>query len=366
MTPAAPTRIQLSLERTDFQLAAHLELPGHGITALFGPSGSGKTTLLRCVAGLEQADQAFITIRGQCWQNSAARFFLPVHRRNLGYVFQEASLFGHLGVRQNLEYGYRRIPARQRRVQFDQAVAWLGLAPLLSKPAPTLSGGERQRVALGRAILTSPDILLLDEPLSALDNRHREEVLPCLERLRDELKIPMLYVSHCLDEVTRLADHLVLLDQGRVVAQGGLTETLARLDLPRHFSEDAGVVLDTCIGLHDDADFLTRLDFADGHIHVGRRHEAVGQRVRCRIQARDVSLCLTCPEATSILNRLPATVVDLVPADTPAHVLVRLNLGTTPLLARITRRSCLQLGIRPGLSLWAQIKAVALLNPARH
>lgn len=356
---------RLTVEHRDFRLAVDLHLPGRGVTALFGPSGSGKTTVLRCVAGLERATEGLLTINGERWQDESCDFFLPVHQRALGYVFQEASLFEHLSVKQNLEYGYRRIPAHLRRIPFEQAIEWLGLAPLLQRRSTRLSGGQRQRVAIARALLTSPKILLMDEPLAALDQQHKDDILPYLEKLRDELNIPMLYVTHSPDEVTRLADYLVLLDQGGVVASGALPDVLSRLDLPPTFADEAGVVLETQVALHDEVDHLTRLDFTGGYIYVARRPESLGQRLRCRVQARDVSLSLNRPEATSILNLVPVTVVDMAVTHNPAHVLIRLNAGSTPLLARITCRSSESLGIRPGLVLWAQIKAVALLNRGR-
>lgn len=345
-----------------FSLDVDLTLPGRGVTALFGHSGSGKTTCLRCIAGLERAGTAYLEVNGECWQDSAAKRFVPVHKRPLGYVFQEASLFPHLNVRRNLEYGMRRVPAAQRRVDWDHVVTLLGIGHLLERLPGRLSGGERQRVGIARALLTSPRLLLMDEPLAALDLKRKQEILPYLERLRDELDIPLLYVSHAPDEVARLADHLVLLDGGRVVAQGGLQETLARLDLPTAFSEDAGVVIESVIGEHDDAFHLSRLDFRGGHVLVARRAEAIGERVRFRLHARDVSLALERSTGSSISNVLPARVCQLADADTPAHVLVRLDADGTPLIARITRRSAVQLGITPGQSLWAQIKAVALLS----
>lgn len=346
----------------DFCLQTELCLPGNGVTALFGHSGSGKTTLLRCVAGLERAPGAFLSVNGEVWQDHARGFFLPTHRRPLGYVFQEASLFPHLTVRRNLEYGQKRIPSAARKVSFDHAIGLLGIEHLLDRWPASLSGGERQRVAIARALLTSPRLLLLDEPLAALDLQRKQEILPFLERLHDELDIPMLYVSHSPDEVARLADHLVVLANGTVVADGPLQDTLARLDLPAVFADDAGVVLDTVIGAHDDLDGLSRLDFSGSSLFVARRPEAVGRRLRCRVHARDVSLTLERAEHTSILNILPATVVELADLECPAHVLVRLQTDGTPLLARITRRSSHALNLGPGLPLWAQIKAVALLD----
>jgi molybdate transport system ATP-binding protein len=238
----------------------------------------------------------------------------------------------------------------------------LGIEHLLDRRTTSLSGGERQRVAIARALLTSPNLLLLDEPLAALDLKRKKEILPYLERLHDELEIPVLYVSHSPDEVARLADYLVVMTNGSVVAEGPLQETLARLDLPTIFADDAGVVLDTVIAAHDDTDSLTRLDFEGGSIFVARRPEALGRRLRCRVHARDVSVTLERAVNTSILNILSTIVVGIAPTESPAHVLVRLQANGTALLARITRRSNHKLGLTPGLPVWAQIKAVALLD----
>ncbi|QDF99889.1 molybdenum ABC transporter ATP-binding protein [Azoarcus sp. DD4] len=345
-----------------FTLDVDLSLPGRGVTALFGHSGSGKTTCLRCVAGLERAGKGLLAINGEVWQDSAHDVFVPTHKRALGYVFQEASLFPHLSVRRNLEFGQKRIAAASRRVAWDQAVELLGICHLLDRMPDRLSGGERQRVGIARALLTSPRLLLMDEPLAALDLKRKNEILPYLERLHDELDIPVLYVSHAPDEVARLADHVVLLDQGRVVAQGGLQQTLARLDLPTAFTEDAGVVIESVVAEHDDAYHLTRLDFPGGDVLVARRPEPPGHRLRFRVHARDVSLATTRVEGSSITNALLATVQEVADADTPAHVLVRLDADGTPLIARITRRSSDQIGVVPGRRMWAQIKAVALLG----
>ena len=344
-----------------FTLDVDLELPGRGVTALFGHSGSGKTTLLRCLAGLERQSRGFLRFKGDIWQDNARGIFRPTYQRPLGYVFQEASLFPHLSVRKNLDYGRRRVNSGHK-VSLDHAVKLLGIGHLLDRMPSRLSGGERQRVAIARALATSPELLLMDEPLAALDLKRKNEILPYLERLHDELEIPVCYVSHLPDEVARLADHVVLLAEGRVVATGGLRETLARLDLPIAFTEDAGVVIEAVIAEHDECYHLTRLDFPGGSIFVARRQETVGYRLRFRVHARDVSLALTRAEGTSIVNLLPATVVEVADADTPAHVLVRLDAGGTPLIARITRRSLDHLNIVPGKSLWAQIKAVALLT----
>ncbi|MBB3101935.1 molybdenum ABC transporter ATP-binding protein [Azomonas macrocytogenes] len=360
--PADSIRARFQVNYSGFELNVDLNLPGRGITALFGHSGSGKTTCLRCIAGLEQATDGYLDINGELWQDTAAGIFIPTHKRALGYVFQEASLFPHLSVKRNLEYGMRRVATNVRKVPWDRVMKLLGISHLLDRMPNRLSGGERQRVGIARALLTSPRLLLMDEPLAALDLKRKNEILPYLERLHDELDIPILYISHSPDEVARLADHIVLLDQGKVIAEGGLQETMARLDLPMAFTENAGVVIAARIAEHDDVYHLTRLEFSGGSVLVARRPEPIGQPLRFRIHARDISLATSRAEDTSIANLVPATTKEIVEADTPAHVLVKLELGNTPLIARITRRSCDQLKIVPGMQLWAQVKAVALLD----
>ncbi|WP_413673173.1 molybdenum ABC transporter ATP-binding protein [Massilia cellulosiltytica] len=354
-------RVRLRVDRGAFRLDVDLDLPLRGISALFGHSGSGKTTVLRAIAGLERAPGGVVALGDEVWQDDARGVFVPVHRRAIGYVFQEASLFPHLSVRANLEFGRKRVPVHERRFALEPVTALLGIENLLERRPDGLSGGERQRVAIARALLASPRLLLMDEPLAALDLRRKLEILPYLERMHGELAIPIVYVSHAPDEVARLADHLVLLDDGKAVASGPLSETLARVDLPPSFADDAGVVLDTILAGHEE-DALSRLEFAGGALFVGRRREAVGTRLRCRIHARDVSLALDRPQGTSIVNRLPAVVTAVAATDTPGHVLVQLRMGESPLLARITERSRRELGIAPGLRLWVQIKGVALLS----
>ena len=361
MTADSAIHACFRLDWPNFTLDVDLSLPGRGVTALFGHSGSGKTTLLRCLAGLERQGSGSLRFKGELWQDSAHGIFRPTHQRPLGYVVQEASLFTHLSVQKNLNYGRKRVNGGHK-VSLDHAVELLGISHLLDRMPDRLSGGERQRVAIARALATSPELLLMDEPLAALDLKRKNEILPYLERLHDALDIPVCYVSHSPDEVARLADHVVLLSEGRVVAAGGLRETLARLDLPTAFSEDAGVVIEAVVADHDPTYHLTRLDFPGGSVVVARRQESLGRRLRFRVHARDVSLTLTRAEGTSIANLLPATVTEVADADTPAHVLVRLDAGGTPLIARITRRSLDHLGVRPGQSLWTQIKAVALLT----
>jgi molybdate transport system ATP-binding protein len=359
-TGAASIRARFKLALTGFVLDVDIELPGRGVTALFGHSGSGKTTLLRCIAGLERVGGGELCVNGTVWQD--ADTFVPTHRRPLGYVFQETSLFAHLSVRRNLEYGMKRVPAALQRGGLEASIDLLGIGALLERSTEGLSGGERQRVAIARALAVNPEFLLLDEPLASLDLARKQEILPYLERLHDELDIPVLYVSHAPDEIARLADHVVLLENGRVVAQGGLQTTLSRLDLAGAFAEDLGAVIEATIGAHDDSDHLTRLDFQGGSVHVSRCAEAPGSRMRLRIRASDVSLATQRPEHTSILNLFQAQVVELADATVPGQVLVKLDVGGTPFIARISGRSRKALRIEPGAAVWAQVKSVAVLR----
>ena len=346
-----------------FALDLDLQLPGKGVTALYGHSGSGKTTCLRCIAGLERASNAYVQINDEVWQDSQTGFFAPVHKRALGYIFQEASLFPHLSVRANLEFGLRRIALKDQRVDMAHATQLLGISHLLERAPNNLSGGERQRVGIARALLTSPRLLLMDEPLAALDSQRKGEIMPYLERLHAELDIPVLYVSHSQDEVARLADHIVLLSEGKVLASGPIGETLARLDLPLARGDDAGVVIEgkVCDYNHPYQLLTLQLPGSTELLRVAHASMAIGQTLRVKVQARDISLSLNPGEHSSILNSLRVTVVGETPADNQAHVLVRLDAGGTALLARITRYSRDQLGLCVGQSLWAQIKSVAVL-----
>lgn len=343
-----------------FSLDLDLELPGRGVTAIFGHSGSGKTTLLRCIAGLERATTGLLSFKGEIWQDE--RTFVPVHQRPLGYVFQEASLFPHLNVLDNLRYGQKRIPAAERRVSLEQAIELLGIARLLERRPDRLSGGERQRAAIARALAVSPRILLMDEPLAALDLARKQEILPYLERLHDELEIPVLYVTHSPDEVARLADHLVALEDGRTTAQGPLAETLARLDLPVRLGEERAVVLEGVVAERDEQWSLVRVSFDGGSLWTRDRGIAVGRKVRLRVPSSGVSLCRAPQQETSILNILEGQVEAIGADDHPAHALVRVAIGGSVLLARITRRSVAALGLEPGQAVWAQIKSVAVLE----
>jgi molybdate transport system ATP-binding protein len=355
--------VHLRLDRAGFALLAALELPPHGVTALFGPSGCGKTTLLRALAGLERG-RGRVALGAEVWQDDERGLFVPTHHRALGYVIQEAALFPHLDVRRNLAYGLQRTPPAARRIPLDQVVELLGIGPLMGRRPAHLSGGERQRVAIARALAASPKLLLMDEPLAALDAKRKAEVLPYLERLHRELALPIVYVSHSIEEVARLADHLVLLDAGQVLAAGPLSETLARLDLPLPLGEEAGVVLEGEVGERDAPWSLARLDVDGEHCRFWARDHGVplGGPVRLRVLARDVSLTRAPQTGTSIGNQLRGQVEAIAGDSHPALVLVRVRVGRAALLARLTRRSAHALELAPGMPVWAQVKTVALME----
>jgi len=343
----------------DFTLDVRLTAPDRGVTAIVGPSGCGKTTLLRALAGLEHAPGGYLKIGDEVWQESG--FSLPSHRRSLGYVFQETCLFDHLTVRRNLEYGLKRVPQERQRVSFRQATDLLGVEPLLGRRTGRLSGGEAQRVAIARALLVSPKILLLDEPLAALDLESKAEIIPFLERLHRELEIPVFYVSHQPEEVARLADHLVLLEGGEVRAAGPMGQMLTRVDLPLARDRGAAAIIEARVTGRDEEFQLTRLGFPGGEFILPGISPAVGEAVRLRVLARDVSLSLEPHTDTSILNIFPVSVTELA-EQSPAQVIVRLEAGGVPILSRITRKSAVQLGLEPGSRVWAQVKSVALLH----
>jgi molybdate transport system ATP-binding protein len=362
--PASPSQIiaQLKLARPGFTLDVDLKLPGRGVTALFGPSGCGKTTCLRAIAGLERAQPGRVVINADVWQDDAQRIWRATHKRALGYVFQEASLFDHLTVRGNIDYGLKRTPPARRKVALEQAVALLGIDHLMDRKPEALSGGERQRVAMARALATSPRLLLMDEPLAALDAQRKAEVLPYLERLHRSLDIPMLYVSHAIDEVARLAEHMVLMEAGRVLAQGRTDALIVRLDLPLAHGDTAATVIEGTVQQHDALDHITTVAFSGGQLLlVSTKARTTGETIRLRVQARDVSLALTAPSDSSILNVLPATVMALS-EDSPGQLLVALEVGATRLLARVTQRSAQALVLVPGMPVFAQVKGVALVN----
>ncbi len=342
-----------------FELDAAFRTDG-GVTALFGPSGAGKTTIVRAVAGLIRPNRGRIAVGGEVLVDTEARIFVPAHYRRIGVVFQEARLFPHLSVDSNLRYGARS----EDKSSFDRVVDLLGIGPLLTRHPATLSGGETNRVAIGRALLSQPRLLLLDEPLASLDEQRKQEILPYLERLAGESDVPILYVSHAFAEVARLADMLVLIDRGRITESGPLREVAAGAalwDVAGH--AEAGVVLDMTVAAHE-ADYgLTVLRSPAGHLRVELLDAPIGRAVRVRIPSRDVMIATTRPEGLSALNMLEGRVAAIGPA-VGASQDVRVDCGGAIVVARLTRRSVMGLGLRPGLSVHAIIKSVALEKSA--
>ncbi len=343
-----------------FELRLDESLPASGVTVVFGASGCGKTTFLRALAGLQHIESGYLQVKGETWHDEKSS--LPAHRRPIGYVFQEASLFEHLTAAGNLAFARKRAVVPVTEHDMREVIALLGLGDLLRQRPQQLSGGERQRVAIARALLIKPELLLMDEPLAALDQNRKQEILPYLDRIRAELKIPMIYVTHALDEVTRLADHLMILSQGRVRACGPISDVLSRIDVPGLLGEEAGAIVEGRVAERDKEWHLIRVDFEGGKLWLRDGGEAMGQEVRVRTLARDISLSLEVDQASSILNRLPAEVAAIAEDADPAMALVQLVVGEARLVARISRRSVAQLELSPGRPVWAQIKSVAVLH----
>ncbi len=348
-----------------FHLHAHLDipldLPGQGIIAVFGRSGSGKTTLLRCLAGLERCPSGFVSVNGAVWQDTSKGIFLPVHERTVGMVSQQPCLFPHLTVRDNLDYGFKRTPLLQRRVLWDHVVEILGIGALLDRYPHYLSTGEQQRVSMGRAVLSNPCLLLMDEPLASLDAQRKAEILPFIKRLNREMNLPIVYVSHSIQEIVQLADTLVLVNEGQATITGSVHEIFSRLDVFEHQGDVAGAVIDTQVVAHEPEFGLTCLEFYGRRLYVPYQLSSVGDSLRVHILSRNVSLSLTPPPGpTSILNIFEAHVVEIGASTSgKSAVDVKLDAGCL-MLATITRKSLLALNLSPGQRVYASIKAVSL------
>ena len=378
-SPSETIAIDLRLDfgeqknRSDFAFSINAELPGTGITAIYGASGSGKTTLLRCIAGLQSGVQGSLSVKGKSWHQSGISSSLPAHQRPVGYVFQEASLFPHLSVQDNLAYAIKRADKASPGIAYGQLIQLLGIEHLLSRYPADLSGGERQRVAIARALLIKPRLLLMDEPLAALDTPRKREILPYLEALHRELDIPILYVTHSLEEVARLADHLLVLDQGRVREQGPMMQVLSSLDSSLQGEDGNGAVLMGEVAQREAEWHQVRVDFPGGSLWVGDSGDDLGERLRLRILARDISLSLVDNQQSSIVNRLACVITGIVPDQDESMVLVGLEVGKEAgsgkrvdeqlkLVARISRRSVHELRLETGKQVWAQVKSVAILR----
>ncbi len=354
--------IKLTSSVNDFDLNIDLSLNTSKVTAIFGPSGSGKTSLLRAIAGLGNRKNASISFNGEVWQNHSAdnRVFVPSYKRKLAYVFQEPSLFEHLSVMVNIEYGAKRVSADQEGISPEEAIESLSLAKLLQRDVNTLSGGERQRVAIARALCSKPRVLLMDEPLAALDDASKKEILKMLVTLRHQLNIPIIYVSHSIDEVARLADDVVLLERGSVVTSGSVQSILTQLDLSLAHDSDAESIVDAVVAAHDDEFGLTYLDSKVGRFSVLRREFGQGEKVRVMVSAKDVSVTLNRQRDTSILNIFPAVITEVKEAG-PSHVTLKLDANEVVVLASVTKKSAAIMRLEVGTSVYLQAKSVALL-----
>ena len=349
-------KIKVQLE--SFMLDANFSIPDRGITVVFGPSGSGKTTLLRAIAGLEKSDKGFLKIGDSVWQKGED--FLATHKRQIGYVFQDAALFDHLDVKGNLNFVIKR--AIGLKEDFIESIHnLLEIKTLLNRKTTQLSGGEKQRVAIARALLTNPKILLLDEPLSALDLKRKNEILPYLDSIHNDLEIPILYVTHSQDEMSRLADHLLLIEDGNIVGSGPVNDMLTRFDMPLSHGGDAVSIIEAEVLKRDSEFNLMHLDFLGGQFIVPDNGFPFQTKVRIRVEARDVSLTKSKQVDTSILNIFPAMVQEIV-NEGEAQVMVRLQIKETILLACITRKSSYKLRLEKGSEVFVQVKSVAILS----
>ena len=348
----------------DFKLNIAIETPVHGFTVLFGPSGSGKTSFLRCISGLERAPEGFLQINEEVWQDESRKIFIPPNKRNIGYVFQEMRLFPHLNVEGNLRYGMKRLAQEIDDSLFRQIVEIMGLVSFLSRYPRNLSGGEKQRVALARALLTRPRLLLMDEPLAALDMKRKHEILPYFQRMQSELNIPIFYVTHSLNEVLQLVDTMLLMDQGKVIAAGPAEEVLSHPHLGQHLGHKlVGTILDTTVVRQDEEFQLTVLKFNSHILYVPRRDVSPGDRLRIHIRAEDITLAVApIKNKTSVLNVLPAKVIKTIPSDDDScKVSVKLDIGCS-ILATITRKSLSHLNIQSGQNIFAHIKAIRMAH----
>jgi molybdate transport system ATP-binding protein len=358
----ASIRAKLNINYEDFQLKAELDLPSRGVTVLFGHSGCGKTTCLRAIAGLVRVEQGEVRVNSEQWQSWDGKVFLPTFERRIGYVFQEPSLFPHLNVDQNLAYAEKRVKTQPTLFKRDSILPLLGINTLLNRYPSQLSGGEKQRVAIARALLTQPQLLLMDEPLSALDHARKEEFLPYLERLQRVWDLPIIYVTHSVQELARLADHIVLFNQGSIIASGGAQQVMSDAQFSHLFGEEMGSVFDTVVQSHCEKYGMTEVVCDNVTFHIPGETANIGERQRCRILASDVGIALDEPVSTTVLNRLPAKIIEIESKSIQSgEALVVLELvNQQRLLARVMVKSLHELDLQRDQRVWALIKAVAI------
>ncbi|MBF0313945.1 MAG: molybdenum ABC transporter ATP-binding protein [Oligoflexia bacterium] len=351
---------RFNLSFSNFNLDVNIKIPCQGVTAILGHSGSGKTTLLRCIAGLDYVKNGFLSYGGEVWQNE--KFLLPTNKRPLGYVFQEAHLFPHLNVLENIGYGLKRTKTLNEVINLDQIIGLLGINGILTRRPEKLSGGEKQRVAIARALAVNPRLLLMDEPLASLDTKLKQEVLPYLQKLHNELKIPILYVTHSPQEVSQLADYLIVMKSGKVLANGPLSETFSKTGLPVYLGDEIGVIIEGIIGEIDTKWNLVRIDFDGGILWVPDNEQMIlNQKVRTRIIARDVSIAKKEPEKCSIQNKLSGKIVQILNDQHKGKLLIYVSIGGSVFVSRLTRKASSELALTVDDHVWVQIKSVAIL-----
>ncbi|MDO6427116.1 molybdenum ABC transporter ATP-binding protein [Thalassotalea sp. 1_MG-2023] len=341
-----------------FELAVDFSIPFRGVTAIFGHSGSGKTTLLRLIAGLEKCQQGQLIVDQHIWQQ--AEVFLPTHQRTVGYVFQEPSLFDHLTVTKNLQYALKRADSPVTKTHYNEVIQLLALDTLLTRYPTQLSGGEKQRVAIARAIFIQPTVLLMDEPLASLDGKHKAEILAYLESLTAIVNIPIIYVSHSVDEIMRLADHVLVLEAGKISAQGNVFDVFSRLDT--RLGQDKGVVLSGKIVAFEPQWRLAKFEFSGGHLWLADHDFNLNQEIRVQVKASDISVTNTCLDDSSVLNRLAAKVVAISEQAEHAMALVQLSVGDSQFIAQLTRKSIASLALSPDNEVWLQVKSTAIVR----
>jgi molybdate transport system ATP-binding protein len=353
---------KFKIDYPGFNLDIEMSLPSQGVTVVFGPSGSGKTTFLRCLSGLEKAPLGYLKIAGDVWQDEGS--FIPVQDRKIGFVFQESRLFPHLNIHQNLLYGYQRTLPSARNIQFEEVVQVLNLEALLKRRPEKLSGGERQRVAIGRALLTSPKLLLMDEPLASLEMELKAEIIPFIKRIENEFKTPIVYVTHSMNEVLQLVDTMVILKAGKMQNIGPVEEVFSDVRSREAIGdEQLGAVFETLVSEHDEGFGLTKLDFMGQVLYVPKQHIPVGHSLRVHIHSKDVILStLPTAGATSVLNILRAKVKKVGELQSKGYsVDIELDAGR-PILATITRKSLSKLNLQPGQPIYAHIKAIKMMH----
>jgi len=356
-------KIHLALQKDKFEANIELEFQVGHCLALWGASGSGKTTILRAVAGLEEATSAYVNIGGEVWQDSATQINLPTYQRSLGFVFQEPSVFAHLNVEENLKFAVQRNKTKLSPLIWGDIINLLDITQLLKKRAAQLSGGERQRVAIARALLTSPKLLLLDEPLSAVDVHKKEEVLPWLEKIRSEMSISMVYVTHAVDELTRLADRVAVLSEGKIIRQGSLSDVLSISYGPfSSATQDASVLIEGVAIKLDSKWHLVEMSFPGGSLWLKDQSFKIGQRLRVQIKASDISLTTELPSHTSIQNIIPGVITEIAVLDHPGECIVTVKCRESILRSKITTRAIDQLQLELGKEVWLQVKSVALMK----